>query len=568
MLITLCAIQIYSQEFTQSQIDSLYIRFIQLTSPELLSPTDRPAELTLADRKCGFGIINTVRSNIGQFNSDQQTILNKILSRPVLQKSMISPSGFFRIHYDTTGFNVPSYVLGWSIDQNVAEVAIALDSAYSFEIGFLGFLSPPSDGVAGGDDKYDVYIANQSGGLYGATEWELKVGLNSWTSFMVIDNDFPASQYYTSGLNAMRVTVAHEFHHGIQVGNYSIESSISPFRDSDLFFYELTSTSMEEFVFDDVNDYYGYMDSYFRRTYTAMPNQNGYNMAIWNLYLQKNFGFEIFIRQWQLIPGTEAILAINQSLVEKNTSFPKELNMFGIWNYFTNYRKISGKYFEEAVNYPLVTPTFIIDFPSPPPGDMGATPTSNTFIQFNISSNSDTLVALITNGDAFAASDDPSQLFPFDYMLYADSISGSRKLTSNYSSNFTVSNPNWWSVSEILNGLVVRADTNIVPIVNVEESFVFPNPFRYTILIDGTPSTINIALDMQSGTNVDFNVYSSGMELVCSVTKIIKPLINNSLGINWNGLDADNKKLTTGVYIYVLKNGDRIIIGKVVIFNE
>ena len=62
--------------------------------------------------------------------------------------------------------------------------------------------------------------------------------------------------FLTKGINAARVTVAHEFHHAIQLGNYS-------YRDSDLFFYELTSTSMEEFVFNSVNDYYNYLTDYF-----------------------------------------------------------------------------------------------------------------------------------------------------------------------------------------------------------------------------------------------------------------------------------------------------------------
>ncbi len=81
-------------------------------------------------------------------------------------------------------------------------------------------MSPPSDNGAGGDNKYDVYIQNQGGGVYGYTEWESKVGSVNWTSFMVIDNDYIG--YYSTGLDGMKVTVAHEFHHGIQLGNYSV----------------------------------------------------------------------------------------------------------------------------------------------------------------------------------------------------------------------------------------------------------------------------------------------------------------------------------------------------------
>ena len=74
---------------------------------------------------------------------------------------------------------------------------------------------------------------------------------------MVIDNDY-AGGYYSTGINGARVTVAHEFHHGIQCGNYSPKNSSSLYRNSDVFYYKLTSTAMEEFVVDVVNDYYSF----------------------------------------------------------------------------------------------------------------------------------------------------------------------------------------------------------------------------------------------------------------------------------------------------------------------
>ncbi len=213
-----------------------------------------------AYRKCGLGLVEEIKNNMSAFSIEQQTVLSKILQRPTLPLSMVSPNGFFKIHYTDTGTDAVIY------DINL--FAQALDSAYNFEVNYLGYPPPPTDGSEGGDGKYDVYIRNL-GNLYGQTSSETKVGATNWTSYLEVDNDF--SGFYTQGINAARVTVAHEFHHAIQMGNYAPLNSSSSIRSSDIFFYEITSTSMEEFVFSTVNDYYAYMPDYFRSPERAFP---------------------------------------------------------------------------------------------------------------------------------------------------------------------------------------------------------------------------------------------------------------------------------------------------------
>jgi len=559
----------FSQQLNRFQIDSLYNKFIALTQPELITQTSPAIELTAEDKKCGFQIVTDAKSNFDSFSPEQQANVQKILSRPELQTNMVSPSGFFKIHYDTTNINgnLPSYVSNWSVEQNVNEVARALDSSYRFEIGYLGFLPPVGDNGAGGDDKYDVYIENQSAGLYGYTLPEVRVGNVNWASFLVIDNDY--SSYYSRGINGMLVTVAHEFHHGIQVGNYAVPSDVSPYRDEDRFFYELNSTSMEEFVFDSVNDYYAYMQSYFSRPDRAMPSLSGYNVAIWNLFLQMRFGFGILKRQWEIIPSINAILAINKTLIDEGSSFQGELNKFGIYTYYTDNRTNLGPHFEEAANYPLIVPTSRLIF-NPPQQNADATskPTANNFIKFTISGKGDSLYALITNGDANAALVNPNQAISYSYTLYSNPTSGTRQLTDEYSSTFTTNNPSSWAASEIYNNVLVRSDSMLIPIFNVDGSLAFPNPYRYSSTEGSNGLGINIALNLQSGKEVDFNVYSTGLQEVYSNSKTVGILLNNMVGIYWDGLDNSGERLASGVYIYVVKQGDEVIKGKVVIFNE
>jgi len=99
----------------------------------------------------------------------------------------------------------------------------------------------------GGSDAYDIYLLNigdrdlypnsngvkDNGGAYGFTQAELQInsetGYAKNTSFIIIDNDFsPKDSMLTAdnqlvqsfkvfGYNGAKVTIAHEFHHAIQM---------------------------------------------------------------------------------------------------------------------------------------------------------------------------------------------------------------------------------------------------------------------------------------------------------------------------------------------------------------
>jgi len=356
-------------------LDSLFNEFVNLRLTELSPGQGTQPQIKDEDHKCGLEIVNAVAFNLDMFDNDQQLLLKPLLQRPVTETSFVTPGGFFRVHYDPTGSNAPGY------DLNL--LAEALDSTYKFEIDFLGYDTPPGDSTTnpnipseeyGGDNRYDVYIGNLGSGFYGFTQFEYEVeeGSNRFSSYMMIDNDF--LNFFSPGINGAQVTVAHEFHHSIQGGNYI-------FRPEDTFFYEITSTAMEEFVFDDVNDYYAYIPSYFRNPETPLQLTTGYNTATWNIFLRDNFDYDIIKRQWELMPSLRAMIAINNSIFEYGSSFAREFNRYGIWMYFTNYRAVFGKYFEEGVNYPLVETTDTINYSPfmPPQNGMTKAATHNFF---------------------------------------------------------------------------------------------------------------------------------------------------------------------------------------------
>ena len=535
--------------------------FVSLRHAELSPEPGTHPQIKEEDHKCGLEIVNTIAFNLDMFNSDQQLLLKPLLQRPVTDASFVTPGGFFRVHYDLTGPNAPGYDLDL--------LAEALDSSYKFEIDFLGYNTPPGDSATnpnipfeeyGGDNRYDIYIGNLGSGFYGYTQFEYEVepGSNRFSSYMIIDNDF--TNYYSSGIDGARVTVAHEFHHSIQGGNYI-------FRTEDTFFYEITSTAMEEFVFDDVNDYYAYMPSYFSSPETPLPLTNGYSTATWNIYLRDNFDYDIIKRQWELMPSVRAMYAINTSIFEYGSSFAREYNRYGIWMYFTDYRAIPGKYFEEGKNYPLVDQTTVVQFtPTSQTLNMSSRPAAHSFITFVVSSNNDSLVAIVSNGDVQNAVTGLNNYFDFSYTLYSDSSSGDRYLTENYSSGFEAENRAFWSVSEILNNIVVREDDAMNQPTDNNFDYAYPSPFEYgKSYLFGSKIFFPVSADL--GEAVNFNVYTSGMELVYKSNETINRLPGEHLGVMWDARDDRGEKLASGVYIYVIQKGDEITKGKVVIFN-
>jgi hypothetical protein len=554
----------FAQNMQKEQLDKLFSDFIKSKNYGL-------SESSVANQapvKCGFVLVNSVRLHFNEFSYPQQQILKPLLTRPVLQTSIISPSGFFRIHYDTTGFNTPVYytdndLLHYSkqvlLNMYIDSVAIAADSAYNFEVNYLGYPAPPPDNTDGGDNKYDIYLWSL-GNYYGDTQFDSSKG----PSYMEINNNF-TSNFPTRGIFAVRVTVAHEFHHGIQVGNYI-------YRDSDAWFHELTSTSFEHFVFPSIHDYYYYMPHYFENPQRSIASNNvsggdGYDLAIWNIYLQKKFDFDIIKKQWQAMPQMRAIEAINKSIFDDGASFSQILNEFGIWVYFTNSRAQQGKYFPEAANYPLITFPVSNSFQFPPFVALNSFnyPVSNNFFNISIQllPGVDNLVPVITNFDYNIAVANIDSTFNFQYNLYNYYVPGTDTLNDNYYSKLNTTISSWCS-SEILNN--VWLGTNEVinhSAINLKANFPFPSPFKYSL-----NDRLYIPVDTNSSGEFNLNVYSVSMKLVYSAALSLIKLDNQKPVIVWNGKDNNNQKLSSGIYIYALKSGNTVKKGKIVIFNE
>ncbi|MEN8193900.1 MAG: MXAN_6640 family putative metalloprotease [Bacteroidota bacterium] len=560
---------ISSHLFAQS-IETLYNSILTLGNK---SPEPSTSIMSVEDdynKKCGFGIISQTKARFNQFNTSQQKVIAEILSRPVRQKSVVSSSGIFRIHYDTDGIHAPNYFSGSAnnIQLSLDSLIIALDSSYNFEINILGYIPPPDDEGDGGDNLYDIYISSLGSGFYGYTEYEKRTEDNRYKSYIVIDNKMNVP---TPGINGARVTAAHEFHHAIQVGSYR------PPLTGDVYYHEITSTSMEEFVYDNINDYYNYLPIYFRnpeRRFTYSNGNTGYDRVIWNIYLKEKFekegndpnkGLEIIKKSWEIMRNYNrtAIEAISLALVENGLNMKSSYNDFGVWCYFTNYRAQNGKYFSEASEYePLIKPIQnpIKYQPSKESYIMNIQPLANNYMIFDLSYSgiNDTLISIVTNGDIESSHQDPFPSIQYTYSLMTNNEDGAIHIVNEYYSKIESNSNEYLVESDIFNDQVVKGATI------TKSNFVYPQPYiydkQYTV-----QSSLSIPVKNSLIPRANLYIYSISMDLVFSERLAIE---SNERVVKWNGLDKYGNKLSSGIYIYVTETDGQILKGKLAIINE
>ena len=524
--------------------DSLYNEFLtHFTQNHSQLQTDSSTE----GSKCGFPLIVQISSNFEKFDKKQQALISNYLSRDEKQTSIISPKGYFKIHFDTSGYYKPAY--------DILSAAKAFDSVYNYEINILGYPHPPGDNELGGDNRYDIYIGGTND--YGYTMSDFDISNISSASHIVLHHSF--EKFPTKGLKAAQVTAAHEFHHAIQLGNYGVENE-------NQFYAEITSTSMEEFVYDDVNDYYFYLPYYFATTdlpFSSTNNKRQYALGLWNIFLAEYFrdqdpelGFKIIKGSWENVPGRNALQAIELSLNNFGFSFSQLFPVFANWCFFTSYRKIENSFFSEAKNYPIIKPLGVMNFTS---GFCETTvqsyPASTLYLAFN--DFGDSLVAIVSNTDYMKAIQAQNSSAPFTFSLYSNYQSGSFEIIKDkYYSKISGIQSNILGQNYVFNNLPVTSETP-----NLEsKEFVYPQPFNYSK--HGV-----LCFPALKGENPTNHLYIYDLSVNEHYSGEIR-YYNSDLTLRWNGLNKNGERLSSGVYLYIIKNGEKTEKGRFVLIND
>jgi hypothetical protein len=447
-------------------------------------------------------------------------------------------AGHFRIYYDTTGQNTP-YLLDnfnnpipGTTKAYIDSVANIFDHVWSVEVDQMGYTAPPFED---GQSYYNIYVVELGSSVYGLT---MPVGapINGssipppqYRSYIEIDNDF--REVKSKGINGLKVTAAHEFHHAIQLG-YG-------FWENDTYAYEITSTWFEDVVYTEVNDYYNYLNWYFDSnpgfwqglSFYDENYYSGYERCIWDHFLAKRFGPSIVREIWESMRNQRFLPSAEVVLSNWGSSLQSAFAEFTYWNYFTKDRANPEKYYPEGENYPEFRPLQQMPFTA---GTLTATSNvsslSSSVYQFNMAQ--DTLNVIVANVDGEAAKNDDISPRRIDITISTGALSQpSTNLANGLKAKVSVDDLSLWRYFFSLE--VVRADAS-------------PNPFQLDVA-----QRLMLPVNEDRAQTADVYFYTSSLDLACSGSfNIIFEYGTRVIIIPTSEIKA---KLSSGIYFVIAK---------------
>lgn len=278
----LCAALLFPAFASAADLDDYYLSKFGHEAGVAKALSSVQSQTAHAER-CRTAFFRQLKKDWSRLEAPTQKVLAKYLSRPTLssEKTCTPIGGHFTIHYTTTGADAVSTTdnNGNGVPDWVETVAGVFEYVYSVEVEKMGYHAPP-------DASYDVYLQDlATEGVYGYTQNDTMPVTGSsvsYSSWIQIDRSFasPIFSPYTP-ITSLRITAAHEFHHAIQFGYNAY---------FDTPFAEMTSTWMEDEVYDTGNQLYDYLWAYMSSVGTVAVNAGvgggtEYGRWIFNRYL-------------------------------------------------------------------------------------------------------------------------------------------------------------------------------------------------------------------------------------------------------------------------------------------
>ena len=254
-------------------------------------------------------------------------------------------SEHYRFHYANEGTNAvsdPNYIF---------QMAEVFEEVYSFYIDTLNFSAPVSD-PASDDILYNVFVENLPTYYFGITYTKnTSVSSPACVSYIKMRNNYNGTQFSEhTELENIQVTAVHEFFHAIQFSYNCYER---------FWFMEATAVWSEDELYNNVNDHYRYIASWFSNINKSLDDESShmYGSFIFFQYIDEHLGGPNTIRLcWEKSHElaspiqNNSIESINAALSDLGSSFEETYLRMRIANKVMNLN--AGLYsYEEADGY-------------------------------------------------------------------------------------------------------------------------------------------------------------------------------------------------------------------------
>jgi hypothetical protein len=459
--------------------------------------------------------------------------------------SILSPSGRFMIYYiaasiDTDSVATPAFA------QQAAEDA---DSAYAFEIGVLGYTVPQF--TVG--SHYNIYLTafHEPYGYeaYGATFIldtgqlaDSPSGNYRFRSYIQTDDSFNSDIYATHGLDALRITIFHEFFHMIQFSGYGHPPNFAAPNPNYIYFQEMSSVWMEWLSTPTVKDYLNYVALYLTtldNPFDQSPSE-GYGQYIYFAYLTHRFNDTVIVKKmWEYYrdSSTDPITCMDEVLRrDYGSSFREEYGRFGAEIIQTGRRYGGQSILPDAQLLPVDTIPV-------------------TSMAFNSTFPLQTVGLTLQFYDAGLGQDTCIEVIARDT---------NRAFLSNGSIEF-ISLDTLPSV--IVDSPLSYADTEvcILPLTATSPGLqVFPDPFLPDV---ASPAYIVASTNTAAPISVVMNIMDLN-ETEIRATNVPAVPFDGTWDAVWDGRDDNGKLVASGEYLYSLHVDGALKVGKIVVVRK
>lgn len=514
--------------------------------------------------KCATPVTIMAHKHWGKLSEGVKAEYQKVFnsSSVLATQNYVSPSGKFRIQYETTGPDAVPLAdnNSNSVPDYVEWVGEAADSSYRHEIITLGFTDPIPNG-----QQYLVILADLE--AYGLTR--PSAGSPGGT-IIEIENDFVGFPKNTDPegdqKGAIKVTMAHEFKHAIQFTQNGWSGDVDRW-------LEMDATLMEEVVYDNVNDYYNYIDGFSSDLFSSASTTlipGSYEDVTWAIYFHERFGELFWTKVWDRIEANNSIgflTAINQELTVMGFDFQEVVLESYMWHFASNSSFSSSNYgFKEAAFYPppLLTETYDTFFFDLPPARLNSKFSAKYFL-FETQDSSDGLLAF-----NYTATSTDVQIGLLIYSSIDNSIEPYFITSITPDLEQTINTKFEWSDIDKIGIVVVNTNQNLAQnfSFSISDYFVtgtdtvvirdqfelsqnFPNPFN--------PST-SIQVTLPKATKVSLTVYDY-------MGRKVQTIFEGTLNRGFHNLPFNGNQYPSGVYFYQLRTENGAITKKMTLLK-